>query len=273
MLKYRLLHPEILAGAGRGRPRGPGAHRRRQLPARDAVPRARRTARVPQPRAGPACASRTCLRSLVDAIPIEAAHVMTPGRRATSRRSSRSSARCSPGLELSPPRTVRLLRRRARPDVALAIATGERRIYANLLLTIGVVAPDAAARCRRAATDPSATRPRGSLDAHRQHRPAASSATGRRSGSGPRSTGGSTASASRSTPRPGRWPSAPRSSSARASATRTARRSRSSSPTTTSAACTRRPRSPSCSGSRASASRSRSRPAGATAPRRWTWTR
>jgi L-fucose mutarotase len=27
------------------------------------------------------------------------------------------------------------------PDVALAIATGEERIYANLLLTIGVVKP------------------------------------------------------------------------------------------------------------------------------------
>ena len=28
------------------------------------------------------------------------------------------------------------------PDVALAIATGEQRLYANLLLTIGVVSPD-----------------------------------------------------------------------------------------------------------------------------------
>jgi L-fucose mutarotase len=28
------------------------------------------------------------------------------------------------------------------PDVALAIATGEQRIYANVLVTIGVVLPD-----------------------------------------------------------------------------------------------------------------------------------
>jgi len=28
------------------------------------------------------------------------------------------------------------------PDLALAIATGERRIYANILLTIGVVPPE-----------------------------------------------------------------------------------------------------------------------------------
>jgi len=28
------------------------------------------------------------------------------------------------------------------PDLALAISTGEQRIYANLLLTIGVVRPD-----------------------------------------------------------------------------------------------------------------------------------
>jgi L-fucose mutarotase len=28
------------------------------------------------------------------------------------------------------------------PDLALAVATGEQRIYANLLLTIGVVMPE-----------------------------------------------------------------------------------------------------------------------------------
>ena len=28
------------------------------------------------------------------------------------------------------------------PDTALAIATGEQRIYANILLTIGVVMPE-----------------------------------------------------------------------------------------------------------------------------------
>ena len=28
------------------------------------------------------------------------------------------------------------------PDLALAIATGEQRIYANVLLTIGVVMPE-----------------------------------------------------------------------------------------------------------------------------------
>jgi len=32
--------------------------------------------------------------------------------------------------------------RHAVPDLALAISTGEQRIYANLLLTIGVVMPE-----------------------------------------------------------------------------------------------------------------------------------
>ena len=44
------------------------------------------------------------------------------------------------------------------PDVAVAIATGERRIYANLLLTIGVVAPDASPD-PAASTNPSARPP------------------------------------------------------------------------------------------------------------------
>jgi L-fucose mutarotase len=52
--------------------------------------------------------------------------------------------RLLPGMELSSLSRFDFYEAAEAPDVALAIATGERRIYANLLLTIGVVAPDAA---------------------------------------------------------------------------------------------------------------------------------
>ena len=85
------------------------------------------------------------LAVLVDAIPIEAAHVMTPTP-ATSRRSSRNSAPCLPGVPLSPLGRFEFYDAASAPGVALAIATGERRIYANILLAIGVVAPEATVR-------------------------------------------------------------------------------------------------------------------------------
>jgi L-fucose mutarotase len=81
------------------------------------------------------------LRVLVDAIPIEAATVMVPDTGE------------EPGIfadfrELLPELELQKLGRyefydtaRSR-DLALAISTGERRIYANILLTIGVVPPE-----------------------------------------------------------------------------------------------------------------------------------
>jgi L-fucose mutarotase len=81
------------------------------------------------------------LRILVDAIPIEAAHVMLP------------ESGPEPGIfvefrELLPNLPLQPLGRFAfydlarGPDLALAISTGEQRIFANILLTIGVVMPE-----------------------------------------------------------------------------------------------------------------------------------
>ena len=63
--------------------------------------------------------------------------------------------RSLPGLELSPLSRFDFYEAASASDVAVAIATGERRIYANLLLTIGVVAPDASPD-PAASTNPSA---------------------------------------------------------------------------------------------------------------------
>ena len=81
------------------------------------------------------------LRALVGAIPLEAAHVMVP------------ESGVEPGIfaefrELLPDTPLQPLGRFAfydtarGPDLALAISTGDQRIYANLLLTIGVVMPE-----------------------------------------------------------------------------------------------------------------------------------
>ena len=80
------------------------------------------------------------LAVLVDAVAIEAAHVMVPdeGDEPPIFREFRT---------LLSDRGLYILRRfefynaSCGSDVALVIATGERRIYANILLTIGVVPP------------------------------------------------------------------------------------------------------------------------------------
>ena len=81
------------------------------------------------------------LGALVDAIPIEAARVMTPDDGDDPPIFADFRALLG-GIELGASDGSRSTTRPVAPDVALAIATGEQRLYANLLLTIGVVSPD-----------------------------------------------------------------------------------------------------------------------------------
>ena len=80
------------------------------------------------------------LSVLADAIQIEAAHVMVPdsGEEPPIFSEFRSILT---GLELYILRRFEFYDAARGPDLALIIATGERRIYANVLLTIGVVSP------------------------------------------------------------------------------------------------------------------------------------
>jgi L-fucose mutarotase len=136
MLKTRLLHPEILEALGEA------GHGAKVLIADGNYPLATRSngaARRVFLNLAPGLLTVTdVLAVLVEAIPIEAAHVMGP------------DGDEEPGIyrefrELLPGTPLERLGRfefydMARgPDLALAIATGEQRIYANLLLTIGVV--------------------------------------------------------------------------------------------------------------------------------------
>jgi L-fucose mutarotase len=83
------------------------------------------------------------LAVLVEALPIEAAQVMMPAS-GVEAPIFRDFRRVLPsGVPLSTLERFAFYDAARSPNVALVIATGEQRIYANILLTIGVVPPDA----------------------------------------------------------------------------------------------------------------------------------
>ncbi|HKF85183.1 MAG TPA: RbsD/FucU family protein [Candidatus Limnocylindrales bacterium] len=141
MLKYRLLHPDLLRALGET------GHGARVLIADGNYPLVTRSperARRVYLNLAPDLLRVTDVVAVVaDAIPVEAACVMTPGT-GDEPPVFAEFRRLLPGVELSALGRFDFYDAASAPDVALAIATGERRIYANLLLTIGVVAADAA---------------------------------------------------------------------------------------------------------------------------------
>ena len=143
MLTYRLLQPEILRALGEA------GHGARVLIADGNYPLATRTheraTRVFLNLAPDLVRVTDVLAVLADAIPVEAAHVMVPDAGDEPPIFAEFRA-LLPGLELSPLGRFAFYDAAREPDLALAIATGERRIYANLLLTIGVVPPGAGPR-------------------------------------------------------------------------------------------------------------------------------
>jgi L-fucose mutarotase len=80
------------------------------------------------------------LEVLVTAIPIEAAHVMTTDD-GTRPSIYDDFERILPDLDLQQHTRFPFYDLARDPDTALVIATGEQRVYANILLTIGVVPP------------------------------------------------------------------------------------------------------------------------------------
>lgn len=78
------------------------------------------------------------LEAVVSAIPVEAAHVMQPADGSTPDIFGEFSALLS-GQELQRVERFAFYDMGRRSEVGLVIATGEARIYANILLTIGVV--------------------------------------------------------------------------------------------------------------------------------------
>ena len=138
MLKTRLLQPQILDALGRA------GHGARVLIADGNYPLATQSSpagsRVYLNLAPGRLTVTDVLEVLVEAIPIEAAHVMGPDD--SSEPSVYADFRdLLPGVELDRLGRHEFYALARGPDTALAIATGEQRLYANVLLTIGVVLP------------------------------------------------------------------------------------------------------------------------------------
>ncbi|WP_432797846.1 RbsD/FucU family protein [Poriferisphaera sp. WC338] len=146
MLKGKLIHPDILAALGRA------GHSARILIADGNYPFSTTlspNAELINLNLSPGLVSCTdALDAILSAVPIEAAHVM------------QYASEGPYALEQDPeiwqdfrkllPTDIKLDRierfafyeAASKPDVAITIATGEQRIYANILLTIGVNFPE-----------------------------------------------------------------------------------------------------------------------------------
>ncbi len=139
MLKTKLLHPEILAALG-----GSG-HGAKVLIADGNFPfgtGANSSARRVYLNLAPGLVTVTdVLRVLVGAIPIEAAEVMQPASGDEPSIFDEFRRLLPKEIILKPLGRFEFYDAARQPDTALVIATGEQRIYANLLLTIGVVMP------------------------------------------------------------------------------------------------------------------------------------
>jgi len=139
MLTYPLLHPEILAALGAA------GHGSTVLIADGNYPLT--TGSSPAARrvflnlAPGVLRATDVLGVLAGAIPVEAAHVMVPDA-GPEPPIFAEFRELLPGVALQPLDRFAFYAAARGPDLALAIATGERRIYANILLTIGVVPPE-----------------------------------------------------------------------------------------------------------------------------------
>jgi L-fucose mutarotase len=138
VLKYQLLHPELLRALGEA------GHGAQVLIADGNYPLATRShpsARRIYLNLAPDLVRVTdVLKVLVNAIPIESAQVMVPEQGPEPAIFAEFREQL-PGIELEPMGRFEFYDAARGPDLAVAIATGERRVYANLLLTIGVVTP------------------------------------------------------------------------------------------------------------------------------------
>ncbi len=139
MLKTKLLHPEILAALGAT------GHGGRVLIADGNYPFSTR-ANPDAPRVylnlAPGIVTVIdVLKVLAESIPIEAAQVMQPADGAEPDIWAEFRRILPEEVQLQALGRFEFYDAADEPETALVIATGEQRIYSNILLTIGVVAP------------------------------------------------------------------------------------------------------------------------------------
>jgi L-fucose mutarotase len=139
MLTFPLLQPDILRALGTA---GHGA----QVLIADGnypvVPKSNPNATRVYLNLAPGIVTVTdVLKVLVQAIPIEAAQVMGPSSDAVPSVYSEFQSILPEVVEMQRLGRHEFYDAASVSTVALAIATGEQRVYANILLTIGVIAP------------------------------------------------------------------------------------------------------------------------------------
>ncbi len=143
MLTYPLLHPEILQALGSA------GHGSGILIADGNYPfatRANAAAKRVYLNLAPGLLSVTeVLKVVAPAIPIELATVMLTNENIEAPIAAEFRSMLPKGTEFRGLERFAFYDAARDSDVALVIATGEQRIYANILLTIGVVAPPRAA--------------------------------------------------------------------------------------------------------------------------------
>jgi L-fucose mutarotase len=139
VLRTRLIHPQILAALAAA------GHGSRLLIADGNFPHATAT---------PPGASRVylnlspgrvtvteVLEAVAATVPLEAASVMRPHDAAAPAVLAEYTALLPPGTPVEVVERFAFYELTRRPDVTLAVATGDQRLYANLLLTIGYIEP------------------------------------------------------------------------------------------------------------------------------------
>ena len=80
------------------------------------------------------------LTAMAATVPLEAAAVMQPDD-APEPCSVSTGSCCPPVIPVEVVERMAFYELTRRPDVHLAVATGDQRLYANLLLTIGYIVP------------------------------------------------------------------------------------------------------------------------------------
>ena len=140
MLRTRLIHPEILAALAAA------GHGSRVLISDGNFPHA--TATPPGARRvflnlSPGRVTVTeVLEAVAPTVPLEAAAVMRPHDADAPAVLAEYWSLLPPGLPVEVVDRLDFYELTRRPEVTLAVATGDQRLYANLLLTIGYIVPE-----------------------------------------------------------------------------------------------------------------------------------
>ena len=140
MLTHTLLHPGLLAALGAA------GHGSQVLVADANYPHStgarRRATRVHLNLRPGLVGADDVLATLLTAVPVEAAQVMVPDDGSPIPAHDGYRATLGPDVSWAELDRFAFYRAARRRDVALVIATGDVRLYANLLLTIGVRTPE-----------------------------------------------------------------------------------------------------------------------------------